>query len=328
MGVVVQVVRKITVLSLAYLSGCLTYMPEGDVSPPRIALVGDSWPLIMRYHGGFTQAFVEQGYRKRQVRNVAVGWSYLGLTEQRLAFQGIEAYRFVDESRLDALDEVLERIPTIEIIHFTIGGADFLHDMPGGLPAHEQEVYFREHVAGHVDAILTRLETSHPDKLIAFVGYDYLNFRDAMATNKRTHARWERLHQPEPVFLNEMMWRLTQLLQEVVAKHPGVVFVDVTGLTKSRLGADPSMWEPAPIEGMWKDGMHLSREGNAALARHCLETVYWDRLMPLRDSHDRIIYPTGAPPGRRRNSTKGPKSPGVETARGPAAEQSQVPARQ
>jgi lysophospholipase L1-like esterase len=293
MEIGVQVVRKIAVLPLLLLAGCITHMPEANVSPPRIALVGDSWPLIMRYHGGFTNALVEEGYRARQVRNVAVGWSYMGLTERRLAFQGIEAYRFVDESRLDALDELIERIPTIEIIHFTIGGADFLHDMPGGLPAHEQEAYFRAHVYDHVDAILTRLETSHPDKLIAFVGYDYLNFRDAIGTHKRTLARWERLKRPEPVELNEMMWRLTQLLQEVVAKHPGIAFIDVAGLTKERLGADPSIWEPPPREGMWKDGMHLSREGNAALARYCLEEFYWDRVMPLRDAKGRIIHPTG-----------------------------------
>jgi hypothetical protein len=143
---------------------------------------------------------------------------------------------------------------------------------------------------------LTRIEATHPDKLIAFVGYDFLNFRDRIDTHKRTRARWERLHRPAPVELNEMIWRLNQMLQEVVAKHPKVKFIDVMGLTKDRFEDQPTMWEPSPEEGMWKDGMHLTRSGNAELARICIETAYKDRLIPLRDAKNRLIVPTGDRP--------------------------------
>ena len=86
-----------------------------------------------------------------------------------------------------------------------------------------------------------------------------------------------------------MSWRLNQLQQEIVARHPGVMFVDVLGFTKERLGANGSFWEPSPRDGMWRDGMHLSREGNVALARYCLDMGYRERLMPLRDARGRLI---------------------------------------
>lgn len=291
-----QVPQRIAVLVFAGVaaSGCVTYTPDGNIAPPRIALVGDSWPLIMRFHGGFKQALVEEGYRPRQVRNIAVGWSYLGLTERRLAFQGIEAHRYVSEWQLEKLHRILARYPTIEIIHLSLGGADLLHDMPPRLTPAEQEAFLRNNVMPHIDFVLAELVAAHPDKLIAFVGYDYVNFRDFRAEHKRTQQRWEDLGQPEPVDLNEMSWRLNQLQQEVVAKHSGVLFIDTLGLTKGRLAADSSFWEPSPRLGLWKDGMHLSREGNAELARLCLDSAYRDRLMPLTDSRGRLIRPTGA----------------------------------
>lgn len=291
-----QVLYKIVVALIVVSSagGCVTSGSEANVSPPRIALVGDSWSLIMRFHGGFKSAFVEEGYRERQVRNIAIGWSYLGLTERRLSLRGIETHRFIQEQQIAKLERILERYPTIQIIHLSLGGADLLHDMPPDLPASEQEKYLREHVAPHIDAILAELERKFPDKLIALVGYDYLNFRDLRADHRRTQQRWEDLGRPEPVELNRMSLKLNEVQREVAARHPGVIFVNVLGLTKERLDPGSPLSEPSPREGLWKDGLHLSRQGNAALARRCLDAGYRERLMPLRDFRGRLIVSTGS----------------------------------
>lgn len=288
-----QVIRGIAVLSMLACAGCVSVIPKGNVAPPRIALVGDSWPLIMRYHGGFKEAFVELGYRPRQVRHIAVGWSYLRLTEERLSFQGIETHRYVEGRHLDTLDEFLAAHPTIEIIHFTLGGPDLLHDIPPNLPIEDQADFLQVHVVPVLDYVLGTLVARYPDKLVALVGYDYLNFREARHTHARTQRRWEELGEPTPEELNRLMWELNEVHRAVAAKHPGVLFIDVLGLTKRRFGLEPDMAEPSPVEGMWKDGMHLSAEGNAALAMHCLEVAYGQRLMPLRDARGRLIVPTG-----------------------------------
>jgi lysophospholipase L1-like esterase len=285
-------------------AGCVTAAPRGNVSPPRIALVGDSWPLIMRFHGGFKEALVEEGYRPRQVRNVAIGWSYMGLTETRTSFKGIESYRFIEARRLDTLEELLERYPTIDIIHLSLGGADLLHDMPPRLPPYEQEAYLRKNVVPNIEAILSELTTTYPNKLVALVGYDYLNFSEVRFDYARTQERWEELGRPSAAELNEMSWRLNQIQQEVAARYPTVVFIDCLGLTKERLAANESFSEPSPRAGLWKDGMHLSRDGNAALARLCLDSGYREKLFPLRDARGRVIRPTGKLPSPRAPDTE------------------------
>lgn len=276
------------------LAHCVSANPHGNVSPPRIALIGDSWPVIMRHHQGFKRALVEQGYRPRQVRNIAIGWSFMGLTERRLAYPGIESYRFAEEQYMRVLDEAFARYPTIDIVHFSLGGADILHDMPPHLDAAGQERFIRETVLPNIDRVLTHLRETYPDKHIVFVSYDYINFRDTRAQNKRTQARWERLGQPEPFEMNEMMLRLKKLQQETVAKHQGVVFVDYLGRTKKYFGIVPYMDEPTPREYLWKDGMHLSREGNTRLATYCLENAYKPWLFPLRDVRGQAILPERA----------------------------------
>lgn len=290
-----QIVRVLMVLCLLpLLARCVTAHPNGNVSPPRIALVGDSWPLIMRHHQGFKRALVEQGYRPRQVRNVAIGWSFLGLTETRLSLPGIESYRFIEDHHLQKLHETFTRYPSIDIIHLSLGGADILHDMPGNLDAEDQERFIREMILPNLDRLLHHLGATYPDKRIVFVSYDYINFRDTRADNKRTQARWEQLGQPEPIEMNEMMLRLNQLQQETVAKHPGVTFIDYVGQTKEYAGVLPTMQEPTPHEFLWKDGMHLSREGNKKLAEYCIEEVYDPWLFPLRDVRGGVVLPERA----------------------------------
>lgn len=276
---------------LPLLACCVSANPNGNVSPPRIALVGDSWPLIMRHHQGFKRALVERGYRPRQVRNVAIGWSFLGLTETRLSYPGVESYRFVEERYMRVLDETFARYPTIDIVHLSLGGADILHDMPGDLDPAGQERFIRATILPNIDRVLTRLRATYPDKHIVFVSYDYINFRDTWAEHKRTQGRWERLGQPEPIEMNEMMLTLKKLQQETVAKHPEVVFVDYIGRTKEYAGVPPTMEEPTPREYLWRDGMHLSRDGNKKLAEYCLDQVYEPWLFPLRDVRGQVVLP-------------------------------------
>ncbi len=245
----------------------------------------------MRHHQGFKRAFVEGGYKPRQVRNVAVGWSFLPFLEARLSFPGVESYRYLEEAYLQKLDRTLNRYPTIDIIHLSLGGADVLHDMAPNLDPMDQERFIRENVLPNIDALLHHLEQKYPGKHVVFVSYDYINFRDTRSNHKRTQARWEQLGQPEPVEMNHLMSRLTELQQEVVQRHPGVTFIDYVGRTKLLAGAPSNLLEPTPAAFLWKDGMHLSREGNTRLAEYCLDQAYKEWLLPLRDVRGQVILP-------------------------------------
>lgn len=291
-----EVVRTLAVLCLIpLLAHCVSANPGGNVSPPRIALVGDSWPLLMRHHEGFKRALVQEGYRPRQVRNVAVGWSFLPFVEARLSFPGVETYRYLEEPYLRKLDRTLKRYPTIDIIHLSLGGADVLHDMPPNLPPEEQERFIHENVLPNLDALLFHLEQTYPDKHVVFVSYDYINFRDTRNQNKRTQERWDKLGEPDPLEMNRLMLRLTELQGEVARNHPGVTFIDYVGRTKQIVGRPANLAEPTPAAYLWKDGMHLSREGNTWLAEYCLDQAYRQWLMPLRDVRGHVIRPARSP---------------------------------
>lgn len=280
---------------------CVAAHPRGNVTPPRIALIGDSWPLMMRFRNGFPRALVEDGYRPRQVRQIAVGWSPIPGVESGMAYVGVDVADFDTPPYYERLDQALKRYPTIDILHVGLGGADLLHRMPPSLPLEEKEAFMRKEVMPHVDSVLTHLEQAYPDKHIALVGYDFLNFRDTRERSELTMGRWIHLGRPSPLELNEMMVRLNDLQKEVAAKHPKVLFIDYIGQTKERLRVRPNIREPNPEAGMWRDGLHLSAEGYRDLARYCLEQAYRDWLMPLRDVRGNVVAPariySGQPAG-------------------------------
>jgi len=282
--------------------GCVTSSPQGHVSPPRILLAGDSWPLLMRFHRGFQRALIEEGYRMREVRHVAIGWSIFPRVEAKLSSPGVHVEDYRDRY-LDKLYLVLEQYPTIDVIHLTLGGADLLHELPAGISPIEQETFIREEVLPPLDDILARLQERYPDKHIALVGYDFVNLWDTQDTNARTYERWKRLGKPDPVELNAVMWRFNLLQSELARRHPNVTYIDYMGQTKERLARRRTLWEANPQAGLWKDGMHLSSEGNRDLARYCLDVAYRDWIMPLRDSHGRVIEP------RKRTYDREPRRP-------------------
>lgn len=290
--------------------GCATASPNGHVTPPRIALVGDSWPLMMRFHRGFDRALVEYGYRPRQVRGVAIGWSFIPGVESGMAYVGVEAAQFNDPAYFDALDRALAQYPTIDILHVGLGGTDLLHRMPPNASPGRKERFLQEDVLPNLDAVLTHLETAYPDKHIALVGYDYINFRDFVGRSHLTRARWERLGKPTPLEMNTLMQRLNELQRDLVQRrHPNVAFVDYMGQTRKRLRMEHDLSEPNPEAALWRDGMHLSVEGNTDLALYCLDAAYRAWLFPLRDIDGNVIAPANLRKTRRSRATGLPPLP-------------------
>jgi len=175
--------------------GCATPAPDGNVSPPRIALVGDSWSTLMRVHHGFQNAFVDEGYKMRQVRWVAIGWSPLDGSRVHLSSAGAEADELHKARFKRQLAETLDTFPTIDIIHLSLGGADVLHDINPRVSPEIQEAYMRTHVVPHIREVIDFIRENYPEKHVALVGYDYLNFRDTHEKHwrpirKRSTTSW------------------------------------------------------------------------------------------------------------------------------------------
>lgn len=265
------------------LSGCATPNPGPNVSPPRIALVGDSWAVMMRWHRGFAKAYHAEGYRMRQVRYVAIGWPLLDGPGTRLASAGFEAEDLNTPEYKRDLREILNRFPTIEVIHLSAGGADVLHDMDPEMTYEERDAHLRDHILPSIRGIIEYIQTEFPDKHIALVGYDYVNLRDYHEINPRAQRYWTKLRGPEAAWLNVVIKELNAVQRELAASYPEIPFIDHLGHAKERLDVPQDMTEPTPRKGVWVDGLHLSRSGNVALAKYCLDQAYHDWIGPLTD---------------------------------------------
>lgn len=278
-------------LAAIILTGCVTATPAGHVTPPRIALVGDSWPVLMRVHRGFSRALIEEGYHPRQVRYVAVGFAMFDGPGVSLSGAGLEADVMNSDAFKRKIERVLERFPTIDIIHLSAGGADLLHDVLPSMTPDEQTRYMREVIIPNVEALLQYFLEVHPNKHLALVGYDYLNLRDPEHDRTLRHAR--RLEGADAQWVNEKQWQLNELQRELAAAYPDVLFVDHLGGAKKRLGVPDDFSEPNPLEAVWVDGLHLDLAGNVALARRCLDLGYRDWLMSLRDGRENVLRKEG-----------------------------------
>jgi len=164
-------------LPLFILSACAFASPA-DV--PRILLVGDSWP-------GFLQVFrcfdtVIQDYPD------LIGYGQRG---HRTTLVGVRASEYNTPEFMDVVLDELNTYPTIDIVHLSLGGNDFVMDIdwtPSTPPETVQA--FIDGINVHVEAVIDAILAVRPNIRIALCSYDCGNHSLGDATPAQMNAIW------------------------------------------------------------------------------------------------------------------------------------------
>ncbi|MDA7803481.1 T9SS type A sorting domain-containing protein [Crocinitomix sp.] len=263
-----------------------------------VLLVGDSWAFFMNADGTFDDVLEHWGHSNQ---------SYF--TNAALAVNGARTEDFLEEAKLNELENQLTSQPTLKAVHLSVSGNDFLgawnvDDTPAELEALSDETF--NEVIGLFDFI----QSVRPDIRIVFSGYMYANFAEVIddaAPFEESHpfyGSWEGMGFPTFEELNNLLNDFSQRIYDYSLVEENIDFVFMPAYMQyiygqeTPLGVDPGgtyapyfqplpfgdLSYPSPKEsmrdyGLFRDCFHLSAGGFNAMIDYQFQKLYQKLLM-------------------------------------------------
>ncbi|MCX8065237.1 MAG: SGNH/GDSL hydrolase family protein [Candidatus Hydrogenedentes bacterium] len=254
----------------------IIFTPELYAKTPRILLVGDSWAWFLYLGRGLRDALEDCG---------------LGEFEEVGIFTtvpGSEARDWVNPKWLELVKRELDNHPTVDIVHLSVGGNDFLRHWRIDMSSVEKQRLFQQ-VVDDTEKIIRAILDMKPSLRLALIEYDYINKHKGKASCQE---------------LNLAGSELSKLRMEMCKKIDRCRYVQTYGLMQYYFGCPPDLPpHSVPLPGQYPDfqpfpggnanycnsheammdDVHLSDRGYYYLALFCVQTVYRDWLLnPLR----------------------------------------------
>lgn len=240
--------------------------PLASAEPtPRILLVGDSWAARAWRTRAFRTALESRGLPQFEEKGDVT------------AIGGTTASDWASPPYLERITEELEAYPTLDIVHLSIGGNDFLQAAPSS-PLDALGILLR--ILEDTRTVVEHIESVRPEARIAYAVYDYVLAGDGFAFELGTLARAVRFQaRAHPnVFLLNQLGVLHHEFGYPGAFEPGERPLP-GGYPRYRpfLGGDPSF--PGSPE-LFDDPIHPNEAALVALAQHAVDEFYGEWLAP------------------------------------------------
>jgi lysophospholipase L1-like esterase len=250
----------------------------------RILIVGDSWAELTWEFGSLDKAMIQAGHSDK----IAVG--------ERTALGGTTAEQWKAAAYQQLIASELAAYPTIDVIHLSLGGNDFLGNWNTGMSSSEEQALFQQ-IAVDLEVLVQFVHGIDPGMQVVLNGYDYVNLEEKRWQDPFTFLLWLLLGTPNPVQLNQAMFQSSAIIFNHLSSNPNVHFVNHAGLMhwaygypshglaprttplpgnahngyRPPLGGDPSLPGPATL---MLDGIHYGLEGYDAIGLHCAARFY------------------------------------------------------
>ncbi len=135
---------------------------------PKVLLIGDSWAFFMNTDGTFNNVFEHWGQSNMNFYSNAT-----------LSVNGARTEDFLEEARMTEIENQLDSKPSIEAVHISLSGNDFLGAWNVDLTPEETEELSDE-TYDEVFAVVDFIKSVRPDIQIVFSGYMYANFAEVI----------------------------------------------------------------------------------------------------------------------------------------------------
>ncbi|NOQ72772.1 MAG: T9SS type A sorting domain-containing protein [Crocinitomix sp.] len=260
---------------------------------PKVLLIGDSWAFFMNTDGTFDNVFEHWGQSNMNFFSNAV-----------LAVNGAETQDFLVEAKMTEIENQLDSQPSIEAVHVSLGGNDFLGAWNVDLTPAETEALSDE-TYDEVFAVIDFIKSVRPDIQIVFSGYMYANFAEVIddaAPLEASHpfyGTWEGMGFPTFAQLNTLLNDFSDRLYDASLLDAQIDFIHVPGLMQhiygqeEPLGVDPGgtyapFFQPLPYGditypspkvamrdyGLVRDCFHLSVDGYYKMIDYQFQKFY------------------------------------------------------
>lgn len=268
-----------------------------ETNETKVLLVGDSWAWFMSVDGTIDNVFKTWGFS-----------NYKYLTNSNLAINGSETDDFIKPEAEAEIRTQLQNNPSIEVVHLSIGGNDFLGDWNVNMTQAETDTLGAQ-VLVRLDSLIRFIKSCKPGIKVLWSGYCYTNFKEVITeffspTNHPFYGTWHGMGEPDFIQLNSLQNYISAGVSTYCNQTTDVHYVSAMGLMQYVYGqttpmsvpptgtyapytqplplGDPNY--PSPKEsmrdyGLTKDCFHLSPAGFRHLISYHTQKFYHKLLM-------------------------------------------------
>ena len=249
----------------------------------RVLVIGDSWAqAVVNYHA------LETVLARHDQKDITI-------RGDKTAIGGTAAAFWAEPNNLALIGSELAAEPSIDCVHLSLGGIDFLLGWKAAMSEEETAKFFAQ-IEQDIATVVAYCLAQRPNIHVVLCGYDYLNLYDTLYHKESLPIwlLWTKLGCPSPTELNGALLQLEHGKAALAERIERLTHVDNLGLMQYHFGqtdhaslrkkafappGDPNLPSPVPALGAdGKDGIHLNRQGYLLLAERCYELFYADRL--------------------------------------------------
>ncbi|HOS03267.1 MAG TPA: Ig-like domain-containing protein, partial [Candidatus Hydrogenedentes bacterium] len=268
----------------------------------RVLLVGDSWTQFL--------------WKDRIVRTMFMA-NGLGVFEEKgdlTALSGSTASLWATQPLLDLITFELLTNPTIDTVHLSLGGNDFMMYYHTSLSAGQRAAFWAQ-IRANIQTVVNHILSVRPNIRVLIVDYDYMNFVESLAGyfpnltfNPTSVALWWHMGFPSAGQLNSALIELGHQKLEIARTTRRCEYIQNFGLCQNAMGyptawlfpgsapfpgGAPNYW-PYPggyptypntplamhvIGGGFLDPIHLNVNGYRLLVQNCINQYYLDWML-------------------------------------------------
>ncbi len=253
----------------------------GPVLGTRVLLVGDSWAHIMWNELSLRDVFTDAGFSGVHEfgTNTAVG--------------GTTAAYWAQSANLQTITSALNAYPSIDMVHFSMGGNDFLAGQSNGgwykgMGSSAEAALF-DTIKANIETVIQHILNIRPDIKIVIASYDYINLLDTLNITAN-QILWANLGQPTPYELNNALIELGNHQHELAIEYgSSVTYVNNFGLMHFLHGYNQVFeayrfgvpwghpaypWPKSMGANNGDDAIHLTAAGYYEVSVNCWDKFY------------------------------------------------------
>lgn len=265
----------------------------------RIILAGDSWAAFMFGDQTINDGLKNVGHSdKKFVSNITISEN------------GADTWDFVDGPKQDAIQDLVDANPDVDIIHMSIGGNDLLGDWHVSFTQQQTDSLASE-VELRLESIVDFLQNTRSGMNVFWPGYTYPNFEEVIEdiapfqTNHPFYGTWDDMGQPDFLTINTILNDMTDSVVVTAATDPQLDHVKAQGVLQYHYGQETALGVapggtylpfdaplplgypdyPSPKEsmrlyaGIFTDCFHLSADAYLVWFEYQAERYYQKALM-------------------------------------------------
>lgn len=280
-------------VSIIFLLNTVNYS-QCKSNEQKLLVLGDSWAFFSWTYNSYNENMDRFGLSDYKTYSTPI-----------LSVNGTKASNFFTPARTQALTDALNNNPSIEHVHFSLGGNDILGTYhTSNTTAQNQQDYYTLMV--DVKAGIDIVHSINPNVKVFLAGYDYPNFEESIQefiipSQHPFYDKWDGMGQPTATQLNAVITDVIDLFIDSANVWNNVEFVNNLGLMQNTYGQSTPLAVapggtyaagslnvpggltdyPSPLASLnlgGNDSFHLSNNGFEHFIKRHFKEYYWDEL--------------------------------------------------